>query len=107
MDSINLHTAGDEALAAAREASAGRHVQTLPATGSHRQLLLGLTEGNGLSEHENPGQARLLVLRGRVTLTAGDQSWQGGDGELLVIPERRHELRADTDAVVLLSFVKD
>lgn len=107
MDSVNLTTLADEALAAAREASAGRKVVPIPATGSHKQLVLALVEGAALSEHENPGQARLLVLRGSVTLTAGEETWSGTEADLLTIPERRHDLRATTDAVVLLSFVKD
>lgn len=107
MDSVNLDQVADEALAAAHDSSAGRHVRPIPASGSHKQLVLALTAGSALSEHENPGQARLLVLRGQVTLTAGDETWSGSPADLLTIPERRHDLLAVTDAVVLLSFVKD
>ena len=40
---------------------------------------------------------------GTVRLTAGDESWEGSAGDHLVIPQHRHDLHADTDAVVLLT----
>jgi quercetin dioxygenase-like cupin family protein len=107
MDSVNVTALAAETLEQAREASSGRHVVQVLSAGSHKQLVVALTEGSALSEHENPGQARLLVLHGSVRLTAGAESWSGREGDLLVIPERRHDLRAETDAAVLLSFVKD
>ena len=36
-------------------------------------------------------------------LTAGEETWEGGAGELLIIPPARHDLLALEDAVVLLS----
>ena len=40
---------------------------------------------------------------GSVRLTAGDEGWDGTAGDHLVIPPHRHDLHADTDAVVLLT----
>jgi len=43
---------------------------------------------------------------GRVTLTAGAESWDGRDGDLLLIPDVPHSLTAQADSVVLLTVAK-
>jgi quercetin dioxygenase-like cupin family protein len=78
----------------------GGHEHTL------RQTLLALLAGASLGEHDSPGEATLLVLRGRVTLRAGEDSWDGRTGDLLVIPPSRHSLDAVEDSVVLLTVAK-
>jgi quercetin dioxygenase-like cupin family protein len=45
----------------------------------------------------------LQVLSGQVRLHAGAESWDGGEGDYLIIPPQRHDLEALTDAVVLLT----
>ena len=105
MESMSLTTLAEEHLAAARIGSAGRSAVTVH--GRHdfvlRQTLIALVEGQALAEHESPPEATLQVLQGRVRVTAGDDVWAGGAGELLVIPPDRHDLRALEDSVVLLS----
>jgi len=59
-----------------------------------------------LDEHENPGEATIQVLRGRVTLIAGKTRWNGSPGDLIVIPDSRHSLEAVEDSVVLLTVAK-
>jgi quercetin dioxygenase-like cupin family protein len=46
------------------------------------------------------------VLRGRVRLAAGAESWEGRDGDLLIVPDAPHSLAAEADSVVLLTVVK-
>jgi len=46
------------------------------------------------------------VLRGRVRLISGEDTWEGGVEELVIIPDARHALVALEDAVVLLTVVK-
>jgi quercetin dioxygenase-like cupin family protein len=41
-----------------------------------------------------------------VRLHAGDESWEGSEGDLLVVPPQRHGLHALTDAAVLLTAAK-
>lgn len=71
-----------------------------------RQTLIALTAGQTLAEHENPGEATVHVLAGRVRLAAGDTCWDGSAGDLLVVPDARHTLHALEDAAVLLTVAK-
>lgn len=105
MQSTSLTTLADEHLAAAREASAGRSSHTVHGGQEHelRQTLIALTGGRSLGEHESPGEATLQVLRGRVRLHAGDETWEGAEGDLAIIPPTRHDLEAVEDSAVLLT----
>ncbi|MDZ5446928.1 hypothetical protein U2F26_30100 [Micromonospora sp. 4G57] len=51
-----------------------------------------MRRGVELSEHENPGQATVLVLRGRVELIGSAASWTGRQGDLILVPPERHRL---------------
>jgi hypothetical protein len=55
---------------------------------------MALTAGSSMSEHENPGEATVQVLGGRVRLVADAVSWEGRDGDLLFVPQARHTLHA-------------
>jgi quercetin dioxygenase-like cupin family protein len=105
MDGLSLDQLVEEHLAAARESSAGRSSVTVHGGREHhlRQTLIALAGGRSLGEHESPGEATLQVLRGRVRLHAGDDSWDGGAGDFLLIPPQRHDLEAREDAAVLLT----
>ena len=70
-----------------------------------RQTLIALVAGVTMSEHENPGEATLFVLRGRVRLIA-DDVWDGRSGDMIVIPDSRHSLEALEDSAVLLTVAK-
>ena len=105
MQGHSLTRLGEDQLAAAREAGSGRASVTVFGGQEHdlRQTLIALVEGRALGEHDAPGEASLQVLRGRVRLRTGEDSWTGGEGDYLVIPRNREELFAETDAVVLLT----
>ena len=45
-----------------------------------RQTVIGMVSGAELGEHNNPGEATVHVLRGRVRLTSEGQSWEGRGG---------------------------
>src|SRR3954451_9651844 len=95
-------------LGAARTASSGRSAHTV--CGGHermlRQTLVALRAGSNLEEHENPGEATLQVLHGRVTLVAGEVRTNGSPGDLMFVPDSRHALEAVEDSVVLLTVAK-
>jgi len=71
-----------------------------------RQTVIALAKDAALAEHASPGEASLYVLRGRVSLAAGADSWEGREGDLLLIPDAPHSLTALTDSAVLLTVVK-
>lgn len=109
MDGISLTKLAEEQLQAARAGRAGRSAHTVHGGHDHmlRQTLIALTGGSELAEHNSPGQSTLQVLQGQVRVTAGDDTWSGGPGDLLVLPLERHGLHADSDAVVLLTVLAD
>jgi hypothetical protein len=55
------------------------------------------------AEHDNPGEATLQVLGGRVRLVADATEWEGRDGDHLIVPQARHTLPAVEDSAVLLT----
>jgi quercetin dioxygenase-like cupin family protein len=95
-------------LETARAAASGRSAHTVYGGHEHvlRQTLIALRAGTNLDEHENPGEATVHVLQGRVTLVAGKDSWNGSPGDLVTVPDSRHSLEAVEDSVVLLTVAK-
>ena len=106
-DILSLTTLAGEQLTAARASSAGRSAHSIHGGQAHalRQTVLALVAGRALGEHESPGEATLLVLAGKVRLSAGDESWEAAAGDYLAVPPARHDLAAIDDSVVLLSVV--
>ncbi|MFT4187480.1 MAG: cupin domain-containing protein [Aeromicrobium sp.] len=108
-EGASLTTLADIQLESARGQSSGRSSVTVYGGRdlALRQTLIAMVGGQALGEHENPGEATLQVLRGRVRLTAGDEQWEGGVGDHLVIPHARHDLTALEDAAVLLTVAME
>ncbi len=97
-----------EQLKLAKGSSNGRSASTVYGGHEHtlRQTMIALVGGQRLSEHENPGEATVHVLHGRVRLGAGEDRWDGSPGDLIVVPDSRHDLEALEDSVVLLTVAK-
>lgn len=92
----------------AAQATSGRAAETI--FGGHekrlRQTIVAMTAGTELGEHENPGDATVLVIHGRIKLVAGDVTWEGREGDFLTVPDERHSVQAVTDTAFLLTVAK-
>ena len=108
MQKISIDALARQQLAAATSASSGRAADTV--YGGHekvlRQTVIGMTKGTVLAEHDNPGDATVFVVTGRVRLIVGKDSWQARTGDLLIVPNARHSLEAEEDAAILLTIAK-
>lgn len=107
MRKFSIDATARELLGRAREGG-GRAADTV--IGGHekvlRQTVIALATGAALGEHENPGEATVHVLSGRVRLAAGGDSWEGRTGDLLEVPDGKHSLEALEDSAVLLTVAK-
>jgi quercetin dioxygenase-like cupin family protein len=108
MQKFSLDAIAREQAKRAGAAPSGRSAETVFGGHEHalRQTVIALTAGSSLDEHENPGEATIQVLRGRVRLTAGHISWEGRTGDLLIVPDARHALEATEDSAILLTVTK-
>ena len=108
MQKVSLTALMRHQLQIAKDASSGRSGRTVYGGHEHalRQTMIALRAGSDLQEHENPGEATVQVLFGRVTLISGDVNWNGSPGDLLFIPDAPHALEAVEDSVVLLTVAK-
>ncbi|HAG63353.1 MULTISPECIES: cupin domain-containing protein [Kocuria] len=109
MDANSLTTLARTLLEQAHEVSSGRAAHNLHGGRGRRlqQTVIALVRGEKLKEHENPGEATLQVIEGRVELAAGEDPVTLSAGEHAVIPQQRHSLHAQEDSVVLLSLVNN
>jgi quercetin dioxygenase-like cupin family protein len=107
MQKLSLTALAREQLVVAGRSTSSRSASTV--FGGHertmRQTVIALLQDARLDEHENPGEATVLVLSGRVELSADGDVWQARTGDLLVVPPVRHSLRALEDSTVLLTAV--
>lgn len=105
MRKFSLDALARNHLEMAANASSGRSSTTVFGGHEHtlRHTLIALTRGNSLSEHPNPGESTIVVVRGRVRLVAGEDSWEGRSGDMLIVPQAQHSLEALEDAAVLLN----
>ncbi len=108
MQKLSVEAQARELLAQAANAAGGRAAQTV--MGGHertlRQTVIAMIKDSALAEHANPGEASVYVLHGRVRLAVGSESWEGRDGDLLIIPDAPHSLVALQDSAVLLTVAK-
>lgn len=102
-DDMTLLTMGAGQLEEARASSAGRSARTLHSGARLRQVLVALTAGTRMNEHQSPGDATVLCLQGHVTLHTRERTIAVAAGELVDVPPERHDLLADEDALIILT----
>jgi quercetin dioxygenase-like cupin family protein len=82
---------------------AGRTAKTILSGTVMRAVVIALRQGAQMSEHDSPPAATLYVIKGKVTLRAGDREWPVYPGQLVPIPPQRHSVEAHADSAVLLT----
>lgn len=105
-DIRSLAKEGQALLELARTESSGRSSVTLVHGDAQRAVLIGLTAGSTLAEHDAPRAATLQLVSGRARLfVAEDQGpeWLLQEGDLVPIPDSRHGVDALSDSVLLLT----
>jgi quercetin dioxygenase-like cupin family protein len=106
MDKLSLEAKARELAHKAAESTSGRAADTL--FGGHekrmRQTVVALRAGVEIAEHENPGEATLLVISGRLRLVSGETKWPGRQWDYLVVPNAPHSVEAETDTTFLLTI---
>lgn len=79
------------------------HPVVLASEPEARAILLALPAGERMQEHQVFERAWLTPIAGEIEVTAGDTRCAGGPGLLVVFaPKERHEVRALSDARLLL-----
>lgn len=108
MEKTSLTALARHELSQAMSATSGRSAKTVVGGHEHRlrQTVIALRAGEVLTDHENPGEATVQVLGGRVTLRFGDIEWNGSAGDLLTVPNGIHSLEAIDSSTILLTVVK-
>jgi quercetin dioxygenase-like cupin family protein len=108
MEKWSLTALADGLLSYALSASSRRGMRTVDGGRPHllHQTMIALARGQRVDEQDDLGEATVQVLRGRVRVTAGDDTSDGSAGQLLILPSARHTVTALEDAVVLLTAAK-
>ncbi len=108
MQKLSLAALARELAGQAAAATGGRASRTV--VGGHekvlRQTVITMVKDATLTEHAGSDEASVYVLQGRVSLSAGSQSWEGRDGDMIIVPEAPHSLRALRNSAVLLTVAK-
>ena len=100
---FNVSALAQEHLAAAAASPHGRSAHLFVHDGPLRQTIVALRSGSELSEHNAPPAATVHVLTGRVTMYGSNGSIELGPGDIGIVPQERHGVRALEDTVFLLT----
>jgi quercetin dioxygenase-like cupin family protein len=101
---VDLTDTGQALLAKARETGNGHASQLLIGGSRQRAVLMALTEGAVLSDHDSPPAATFHVVSGTARLYATDgPAWVVTAGQLVTIPATRHGVEALEECVILLT----
>jgi quercetin dioxygenase-like cupin family protein len=77
--------------------------EVLHSAGEGRTIVIHVPAGEMLQEHQVHERAWLVVIDGEVEIARGSEGVAGGPGTLAIFePAERHEVRATSDARLLL-----
>jgi quercetin dioxygenase-like cupin family protein len=77
--------------------------EVLQSDGEGRTILIALPAGESLQEHQVHERAWLVVVDGEIEVADGGDTLTAGPGFLAIFdPRERHEVRASSDARLLL-----
>ncbi len=108
MKKFSLAAIARSELREAVNASNGRAARTVFGGHEHvmRQTVMALAQGTELQEHENPGEATILVISGRIRVSSGGEQWEGRSQDLLILPSGRIQVTALEESSILLNVAK-
>jgi quercetin dioxygenase-like cupin family protein len=102
-DTVVLSELADNLIADLPNHPSGRTAKTILSGTVMRAVVIALRNGAEMSEHDSPPAATLYLIRGQVTVRAGERSWPLSPGQLVAIPPQRHAVEAHADSAVLLT----
>lgn len=105
MDVVSIDALADAQLAEAQAAESGRGATTVHGrTGARlRQTLIALDADRVLGEHQSPGDASVLCLRGKIQIRTSSGRIDLSAGELVAVPAQRHDVLAIEPSVLILT----
>jgi quercetin dioxygenase-like cupin family protein len=105
MDVASIDALATAHLAEAQSAESGRSSTTVYGRSGARlrQTLIALAADRVLGEHQSPGDASVLCLRGQIQIRTNGAQIDLAAGELVAVPARRHDVLAVEPSVLLLT----
>jgi quercetin dioxygenase-like cupin family protein len=100
---VVLTELADELVADLGNHPAGRTARTILSGPKMRAVVIALSEGAEMAEHDAPPAATLYLVRGHITLKAGQRDWVVHAGQVVPIPPERHSVVAHADSAILLT----
>lgn len=108
-DTFSLGVLAQDRLSLARSGHEGRSALSLHEGEASvlRQTLTALLAGRSMVVEQPPDEAWILVLDGRITISAGGRPPSSASAaDLVRLPRASHEVRAEEDTVMLLVVAK-
>lgn len=99
---LDLEAAADKLVQ--RLAGHGRQTESLAREAGVSVIMMAMEAGDNLKEHAADGVVAVQLLRGRVSLSASDETFELERGRMLLFqPGVRHDVLAHEQSVILLT----
>lgn len=106
---ISIPALAAEELLRAETAHTGRSTGPIfgAADKAMHQLLIAMKKGSSMREHDNPGEVTLYVVTGHLQLSSNGELTSASAGDLLVVPQARHNVEALEDSAFLMTILRE